>query len=260
MLEAINQGFYRLPGGVHLRRAACSCAHFRISLSAGTSPSFRIWVAFISPVLTLACLPAICPCLHRHCLDPELKIPHSPRQLMQLINNWTLGLQAQSKGIPAYQSSSVPFCSVNPRHGNIGRAMSSHSHAPNSRNTSCCPKFHLKCTHREKEDTRQCFDGCFFEPWKVAAVIRTNCWQLAVTDPRYTYGCQNTGQTRRLNPKYNCMTNHKRGAGKNVSLEIKRKNCQPWNSKSGFILHTFCASTYFFFSKTDRRTLHKKYL
>lgn len=99
-------------GDVHLRRAVCSCAHFRISLSAETSPSFRTGVAFISPVLTLACLPAICPRLHRHCLDPELRIlqyPPPPRQLMQLIKIWMLGSQTQSKGIPANQSSCCFF-------------------------------------------------------------------------------------------------------------------------------------------------------
>lgn len=40
--------------------------------------------------------------LHR--LDPELKILHAPRQLMQLANNQPLGLQTQSRGFPAYQS------------------------------------------------------------------------------------------------------------------------------------------------------------
>lgn len=132
------------------------------------------------------------------------------------------------------------------------------------KNTSCCPKFHLKCTHREKEDTQQCFDRCFCGPCKVAAVIRTNCWQLAVTNPRYPYGCQNTGQTHRLNPKNNIMTNLKRASGKEMShWRSKEKNCQPWNFKSGFILHTFCASTYFF--PQDRqehiaKKMHKKYL
>lgn len=177
---------------------------------------------------------------------------------MQLINNWTLGSQTQSKGIPAYQSSCVPFCSVNPRHENIGRAMSSHSHAPNSKNTCCCPKFHLKCTHREKEDTQQCFDRCFCGPCKVAAVIRTNCWQLAVTRPRSPYGCQNTGQTRRLNPKNNIMTNLKRAAGKEFLTGDQKKKTASHEILSLTLFCTRSVPQPIFFPKIDRNTLQKK--
>lgn len=116
--------------------------------------SFRIWGAFISLVLTLACLPAICPCLHRCTVwIQNLRFFTPPGNKCRWLITDHLACKQSGRGFPAYQSLCCLFCSLNPRHENIERAMSSHSHAPNFRNSSCCPKFHLKYTHRGKEDT-----------------------------------------------------------------------------------------------------------
>lgn len=122
---------------------------------------------------------------------------------MQMINSWILGLQGSNISNPARSGLWWLFCGVNPRHGNTGRAMSTHSQAPDSKNTSCCPECHLTCSRRaktqasreRKKETRRRFNGCFFGPCMVAAVIRTNSWQATITNPRSSYGCQNGGQS-----------------------------------------------------------------
>lgn len=152
-----------------------------------------------------ACQMSVSTPLHR--LDPELKILHAPRQLKQLAENRPLGLQTQSRGFPGYQSSSCHFCSVNPKHKNVDGAMSSHSHAPNSRNTSCCPKFQPICAHRGRQDTAMFLTEalvCFWGPSKVAAVIRTKGWQLWLTPHSlmvFRTQVKGVHQTRLLDPK-----------------------------------------------------------
>lgn len=147
------------------------------------------------------------------------------------------------------------FCGVNPRHGNIGRAMSTHSQAPDSKNTSCCPECHLTCSRRaktqasgeRKKETRRRFNGCFFGPCMVAAVIRTNSWQATITNPRSSYGCRNGGQSSatqlicRMSKKIKILWQTLNGVPKKknkLTLVMKRKTASHEILSLTVFLHT----------------------
>lgn len=165
---------------------------------------------------------------------------------MQMINSWILGLQGSNISNPARSGLCWLFCGVNPRHGNTGGAMSTYSQAPDSKNTSCCPECHLTCSRRaktqasgeRKKETRQRFNGCFFGPCMVAAVIRTNSWQATITNPRSSYGCQNGGRSSatqlicRMREKTKHYDKPWTESRKKTHSGDEKKNCQPWNFES----------------------------
>lgn len=142
-----------------------------------------IWVPFISPVLALACLPAICPCGPQQsktqtdsltqpggqelqfCVFTFLDFPvlSMNQPLLRLEGLcWRLIVKHNTARIKYWYSSqfylSSTFCSPSFVQGveghrkdsQRGRALSNHSQAHVSVNNSCCPECHLTCSQRAK--------------------------------------------------------------------------------------------------------------